>query len=257
METFLEFVHDREPLPERFRDGSGDDVRTPEPYVEHFLEAYTDPGDAVVDPFAGFGTTLRVAERLGRAAYGLEYERDRVEYVRGRVDRPGRLVHGSALELPGALVDGLEDPPAFDCCLTSPPYMVRGMRRNPLANYADDTTVTYDAYLDAVTGAFEALEALMAPDGHVLVDVANLKYGGRVTRLAFDLADRLAPVYPFEGEVVIGWETGTEANREESERERESDPASEGARASDAAGDEGVYGYGYDHSYCLVFGVGE
>jgi SAM-dependent methyltransferase len=238
METFLRFPHEVDPLPERFRGGSGDDVRTPEAYVEHFLEAYTDPGDAVVDPFAGFGTTLRVAERLDRAAYGLEYEPERVRFVRERVAHPERVVRGSALDLPGALASA--DPPAFDCCLTSPPYMVRGMRRNPLANYADDSRTTYGAYLEDVTAAFEALGDLMAPDGHLLVDVANLKYDGRVTRLAWDLADRLGAVYPFEGEVVIGWEGGDE-----------------GATASEAAGDEGAYGYGYDHSYCLVFAVGD
>jgi hypothetical protein len=236
METYLELPHETEPLPGAFRDGTGDDVRTPPAYVEHFLAAYTDPGDAVGVPFAGVGTTLRGAERMDRAAYGLEYETDRVAYARERIDHPDRLVRASALDLPDALAPA--DPPPLDCCLTSPPYMVSGMRRNPLANYAADSNTTYEDYLDDVTRTFEALGDLMAPDGHLLVDVANLKYEDRVTALAWDLADRLSAVYPFEGEVVVGWKDD-----------------GEGAPASDAAGDEGSYGYGYDHSYCLAFAV--
>ncbi len=36
--------------------------------VRAFVEEYTAPGDIVFDPFAGFGTTLFEAERLGRVS---------------------------------------------------------------------------------------------------------------------------------------------------------------------------------------------
>jgi DNA modification methylase len=39
---------------------------------EFFLRAYSDPGDAVLDVFAGAGTTLLAAEQTGRAGYGIE-----------------------------------------------------------------------------------------------------------------------------------------------------------------------------------------
>ncbi len=39
---------------------------------EWFMAAYTDPGDAVYDPFMGSGSTLIAAERSGRVAYGVE-----------------------------------------------------------------------------------------------------------------------------------------------------------------------------------------
>lgn len=40
------------------------------------IELFTDPGDIVIDPVAGSGSTLRAAKELGRSAYGFEVSRD-------------------------------------------------------------------------------------------------------------------------------------------------------------------------------------
>jgi DNA modification methylase len=44
----------------------------PEALVEPCIRAGTRPGDTVLDPFAGSGTTLAVAKRLDRLAIGIE-----------------------------------------------------------------------------------------------------------------------------------------------------------------------------------------
>lgn len=219
VQTFLTLRYEQETdLPARFED----DVRTPESYVRHFLTEFSDPGDAVFDPFAGFGTTLKVAEELDRVPHGIEYEADRVEVVRERIEHGDNVVRGSALELDAY---GF---PAFDCCLTSPPFMVEGMEANPFENYAGESD--YESYLANVEEVFRRLRELAAPEAAVLVDVSNMKHEGYVTRLAWDVAEAVAESFRFEGEVVVGWEG-------EDQRER----------------DGGSYGYGYDHSYCLVF----
>jgi DNA modification methylase len=41
---------------------------------EKLVERFTAPGDLVVDPFAGSGTTLRAAIALGRLAWGADVE---------------------------------------------------------------------------------------------------------------------------------------------------------------------------------------
>jgi hypothetical protein len=231
--TFLTLQHEQETdVPPEFEG----DERTPEAYVRRFLQEFSDEGDAVLDPFAGFGTTLVVAEELDRVPYGVEYEADRVAVVRDRLDsnpddRPDHadtVVHGSALDL------GSFDLPAFDCCLTSPPYMEQSMDVNPLRNYADDSESDYETYLADVRNAFAQLRALAAPDARVLVDVSNMKHAGEVTTLAWDVADAVSESFHFDGEVVVGWEGDEQADR-----------------------DGGRYGYGYDHSYCLVFGTDE
>jgi hypothetical protein len=217
MDTFLSlpYEHDR-PLPP----GEDHEFRTPNALVERFLRAYTDPGDSVFDPFTGFGTTLEVAERLDRVPYGVEYEPARVEYVRERVTPPEHVTQGSVLEFDDSWV------PPIDCCFTSPPFMERTDDRNPFRNYEGESS--YDDYLDDMETTFERVNDLLAPDGTVVVDVSNMKYQDRVTTLAWDVADRGSSVLDFDGEVVVGWE-GTDDG-------------------------DGVFGYGYDHSYCLVFG---
>lgn len=44
--------------------------------LEKLIETFTDPGDVVIDPVAGSGSTLIAAENLGRRAYGFEIKKD-------------------------------------------------------------------------------------------------------------------------------------------------------------------------------------
>lgn len=47
----------------------------PIPLLESLVELFTDPGDVVIDPCAGSGSTLVAAENLGRRAYGFEIDK--------------------------------------------------------------------------------------------------------------------------------------------------------------------------------------
>lgn len=40
--------------------------------ISRLIEIFTDPGDVVIDPCAGSGSTLRAAKELGRSCYGFE-----------------------------------------------------------------------------------------------------------------------------------------------------------------------------------------
>jgi site-specific DNA-methyltransferase (adenine-specific) len=44
--------------------------------LEQLIEIFTDPGDVVIDPVAGSGSTLVAAENKGRKAYGFEIKMD-------------------------------------------------------------------------------------------------------------------------------------------------------------------------------------
>ena len=53
--------------------------QSPQSVVKVLVEMYSDPGDLVVDPFAGSGESLLTAARLGRRAIGYERETSLVE----------------------------------------------------------------------------------------------------------------------------------------------------------------------------------
>lgn len=120
MRTYRHLRYEKPPLPDRF-DG---DPRTPPGFLEQFLREFTDPGDVVLNPFAGFVTTLRVATELDREAVGIEYEPAVASYAREQVPA-ATIHHGHALSFPVAEL------PAVDCVFTSPPYMVQQDDRNP------------------------------------------------------------------------------------------------------------------------------
>ena len=44
--------------------------------LKKLIETFTDPGDVVIDPCCGSGSTLRAAAELGRNAYGFEIDRN-------------------------------------------------------------------------------------------------------------------------------------------------------------------------------------
>jgi len=57
----------------------------PEYLVVMVLNVYSDPGDTVIDPFSGSGTTLYVAKKLGRKGIGFETDIESCEFSRTRL----------------------------------------------------------------------------------------------------------------------------------------------------------------------------
>jgi hypothetical protein len=213
MRTFIRLKNRKaRKLPPEFGDIS--DIRYADELVATFVQRFTRPGDVVFDPFAGFGTTLLVAETMNRAAWGIEFDGQRVAYIRSHLHAPERIIHGDSRELVRY------DLPPFDFSITSPPYMTA--HDDPMHALANYTTPTegYEAYLQQLQTVYTHMRQLMKPHAKVVLEVSNLKSASGVTLLAWDVARAVGAVLRFEGEIVIGWDH---------------------------------YDYGYDHSYCLVF----
>ena len=51
-------------------------TQKPVSVLKRLIEIFTDPGDVVIDPCAGSGSTLRAAAELGRNAYGFEVSKE-------------------------------------------------------------------------------------------------------------------------------------------------------------------------------------
>jgi len=53
--------------------------------LRQIFEPFTDPGDTVLDPFMGSGTTIAMAKKLNRIAIGFDIDEQNVAIVKGRV----------------------------------------------------------------------------------------------------------------------------------------------------------------------------
>ncbi len=73
---------------ERLRDDNGDKLHStqkPEAILRMVVEASTNPGDLVLDPFVGSGTTAAVCKKLGRRCLGIDLNGEYVQIARGRL----------------------------------------------------------------------------------------------------------------------------------------------------------------------------
>jgi hypothetical protein len=208
-------------LPEEFQD---DDVRSAEFLVEHFIEHFTQPGDTVFDPFAGFGTTLLVAERMKRIPFGIEADERRYKYTRSKLANKDNILLGDSRKLDTFLL------PAIDFVFTSPIFMGCDETKNPLSGFKEDGN--YQMYLDQLQDIFRKLSEFLNPGARVVVEVFNLapRDGRPMTLLAWDMTYALSKVLRFEKEIIVCWQGVDEEDTGET-----------------------PMGVGYDHHYCLVF----
>ncbi|MEU8425050.1 class I SAM-dependent methyltransferase [Micromonospora sp. NPDC048835] len=180
--------------------GSDHDVHFTESLVEDIVAEYSSPSDVVLDPFAGYGTTLVVAERMGRVAIGVEMLDSRAGFVRSRLANPAQVVTGDARRLKD-LVQG-----PVDLCLTSPPYMTAvDHPQNPLNAY-QTLDGDYGRYLDEMGDIFRQVADVLRPGGHVVINVANLATQAAITPLAWDMARTVSSHLTLRHEVFLCWD---------------------------------------------------
>lgn len=195
VEDSLRLGHsDEDRLPDEL---AGDDVRYPPQLVEHFLAKYTEPGELVLDPFAGFGTTAVVAERMGRRAICIELLPERTAFIRTRVPAAVQVITGDARDL-ASLV-----PEPVDFVMTSPPYMTRNDHpQDPMTGYRS-LNADYDRYLDDLRDVFAQVAEVLKPGRRAVINVANLLHAGVATNLAWNVKAAVSQVLSFEREVLL------------------------------------------------------
>jgi modification methylase len=88
---------------ERLRDEKGDKLhptQKPEALLHRVILSCTQPGEVVLDPFLGSGTTAAVAKRLGRRFIGIEREERYAKGARARLAAVEPMPESAALALP-------------------------------------------------------------------------------------------------------------------------------------------------------------
>jgi site-specific DNA-methyltransferase (adenine-specific) len=84
-----------------FKERTGHPCQMPEAVLERIIRVASNPGDTVLDPFAGSGTTLAVAKKLGRRYFGVELSEQYADAVRVRLDG---IDFGEGLRKPAGVI---------------------------------------------------------------------------------------------------------------------------------------------------------
>jgi len=220
------FVHNPPP---RRKNALRHPAKFPETLAQEFIEFFTHSGQVVLDPMAGTGSTLVGALRCGRHSYGVELNPAYADLACQAVADERQALGAIAQDLIAQVITGdaaclashvaAAGIPPIDYVLTSPPYwdMLRARgaqtqrRRRQSADldvfYSDDpddlgNIADYDHFIERLAAIYAGLQPYLRPGAYLTIIVKNVKKGGRIYPLAWDLAARLGRVYTLKDEKI-------------------------------------------------------
>lgn len=202
-------------------------AKFPETMAQEFVEFFTKSGETVLDPMAGTGSTLVAALRAGRHSYGIELNPRYAQIAREIVGQEqaaltakpdgGNLV--AEVIIGDACLAAEYQLPRIDYVLTSPPYWdmlhARGAENqkkrresealdvvysdnpNDLGNVRD-----YENFLARLVAIYAGLKPLLREAAYLTIIVKNVKKGGKIYPLAWDIARELGRVYTLKDEKI-------------------------------------------------------
>jgi DNA modification methylase len=190
--------------------------------VTRLIECYTTTEDNIIlDPFAGVGSTVVAAHRLGRTGIGIEIEKKFVDKAITRIDTflgdtGSRVYCDDARNLMKYL-----EPASVDFVVTSPPYWnilleKRTADYKPIRHYGEASAdlgkiPDYWEFLKALDGVFRLVLEVMKPGKFCCVVVMDLRKKDRFYPYHADLG-RLLHASGFEYEDIIIWDRRHEYN---------------------------------------------
>lgn len=198
-------------------------AKFPETLAQEFIEFFTKRGEVVLDPMAGTGSTLVAALRAGRHSYGIELSpryalmaQQALQAERSSWGADVAELHSEVICADAARANELQLPKTH-YVLTSPPYwdMLHsdGSKTQKARRSSPDLDVVYSsdaedlgnihdygAFLERLVGIYAGLKPILHERAYLTIIVKNVKKGGRVFPLAWDLGHELSRVYSLKDE---------------------------------------------------------
>ena len=188
-------------------------AKFPEELIENFIRFFTKEGQTIFDPMVGTGSTLLAAMNTNRNAIGIELSKKYANVATQRVNDKSETMNNSGNKNNIKLYNGdarMLDKiisSDIDYCITSPPYWDM-LREKGFETQKTREKMNYDTYysedeLDVgnIEDYFRFLEELseiylkvydvMKIGGYLTVIVKNIKKGGKIYPLAWDLTKKL------------------------------------------------------------------
>ena len=200
-------------------------AKFPETMAQDFIEFFTKRAGTVLDPMAGTGSTLVAALRAGRNSCGIELNPKYAEIARqiiaGERAALGKSVEGlTSNVLTGDAANAVDfGLSTFDYVLTSPPYWdmlhakgaaTQKKRRTSTeldVFYSEDphdlgNLHDYEEFLAKLVDIYAGLMPLLREKAYLTIIVKNVKKGGKIYPLAWDLGRELGKVYTLKDEKI-------------------------------------------------------
>ncbi len=200
-------------------------AKFPETMAQEFIEFFTKRGAVVLDPMAGTGSTLIAALRCGRNSHGIELNPRYAEISRQIISKERQSLGEGVEGLTANIVTGDAAHaadfgfPMFDYVLTSPPYWdmlhAKGAetqkKRRTSANmdviYSEDPNDLgnihdYEIFLAKLVAIYAGLKLLLREKAYLTIIVKNVKKGGRIYPLAWDLSRELGKTFTLKDEKI-------------------------------------------------------
>ncbi len=206
---------------------SGHPAVFPAELVSRLIQIFTNSEQRVIfDPFAGVGTTLVAAQRLGKEGVGIELNPGFAETARLRCEEKelfdrnhkGKcLVHkGNALSLREFIPEN-----SVDLVVTSPPYwdilnMKRSADYKAVRNYGDPSDdlgkiADYEKFLTALKNVFRQVRQVMRRQTYCCIIVMDIRKKNRFYPFHSDIADFMQDIGFIYDDLII-WDRRHEYN---------------------------------------------
>lgn len=200
-------------------------AKFPETLATEFIEFFTKKGQAVLDPMAGTGSTLIGALRAGRNSYGTELSPRYAAVAKRQIADERTALGAAAADLASEIVCadattiGQLGFPSIHYVLTSPPYWdmlhAKGAKSQKTRREAPGLDVVYsedphdlgnvhdyEEFVSRLAQIYSGLKPLLVDRAYLTIIVKNVKKGGRVYPLAWDLASALTATYSLKDEKI-------------------------------------------------------
>lgn len=181
--------------------------------VSDFIKFFTKEGQNVLDPFAGIGSTLVAARRTGRVGYGIELNKKYYDIILKRVPEfKNNVFNDDArnvenLPLP-KIHYSISSPPYWDMLQRSTDGFMKERESknldykyseadNDLGNIND-----YDEFVKEACKVYLNLYDLLEDGAYITIIVKNVKKGGKLYPLAWDMARELGKKYVLKDEKI-------------------------------------------------------
>lgn len=201
----------------------------PQQLVEKIINIYTkDPGEVILDPFLGIGSTVIGAYNLGKKGIGVDLSSDFIKITKQRIknfqpkllnnDKPikPKIILGNSKNL-----DKWIKPESVDLVITSPPYwdilnMTRTVDKRKNKNYSDNSEDLgnihdYNKFLTELKKVYAEVYKTLKPNKRCVSVVMDIRKKDKFFPLHIDQS-RIMSEIGFELEEFVIWDRASEYN---------------------------------------------